>query len=420
MEGWLRKSDPFFELCRHIDLAGTSGWDVVYRSKDVHDELDPTWEEASIELSVLCGGDIHLPILLRVLDFEKSGKHVLMGYVETTVSMLLEAYHSEDPSEGMTLMGRGGETGKIFVSFAELALPEGDPLLESTVGSVLYSRQPSFIEYITGGCGIRVVVAIDYGASNGDPRNYESSHYLDPDGSLNDYQKALGKLVGILSKYDDDEKFPVWGFAANFDNDESNCFPCGSSAEVDGVAGVMSAYKEPLRSSEKLVMTEAKSYVQVINAASQHASQMFELAQSSGGQAYTVLLVLTDGSGVQISETVDALKDLIDTPLSMVFVGVGEGPFDEMEHLNDALKESGRDMVSFVQFNKYRSNLRALTAATLHEIPGQLVDFFQSKGIAPLAPVQVNEEDIEAEDDESEVNLSFDLSGLEISVAERE
>jgi hypothetical protein len=414
-------SDPFFELCRHIDLAGTSGWDVVYRSEDVHDELNPVWKEAAIELSFLCGGDFNLPVLVRVFDYEKSGRHVLMGSVETTVNMLLEASQSDDASKGMTLTVRGRETGSLLVSFAELALPEGDSNLNSALRPVVDSPQPSFVDYVNGGCSIKVVIGIDYGASNGHPRSYDSLHYLDPEGTLNDYEKALTSLVGILEIYDDDRKFPVWGFGADFDGNTSNCFHCSGSREAVGVSGVTNAYKSPLRSCDKMTMNESTSYVQIINGASQHALQMSKLAESCGTQAYTILLVLTDGAGVHVGDTVDALKEVIESPLSVIFVGVGESNFEEMQFLNDALRKYGRDMVSFVQFNKYRSHLGALTAATLNEVPAQLVDFFQKKEIAPLPPVQINDEDIQVEeyDESSEIDLTFDIQGGEISASER-
>ena len=75
----MRKSDPFFELCRHVDLAGNSVWDVVYRSEDVRDDLDPVWNQCVIELSFLCGGDFNQPVRVNILDHEKSGKHVLVS-----------------------------------------------------------------------------------------------------------------------------------------------------------------------------------------------------------------------------------------------------------------------------------------------------------------------------------------------------
>ena len=62
-----------------MDLAGNSVWDVVYRSEDVRDDLDPVWNQCVIELSFLCGGDFNQPVRVNILDHEKSGKHVLVS-----------------------------------------------------------------------------------------------------------------------------------------------------------------------------------------------------------------------------------------------------------------------------------------------------------------------------------------------------
>lgn len=68
--GIFGKSDPFFELSRKVDAAGSLTWDNVYRSKAVENNLNPTWEAAAIELSTLCGGNLDQPILVQVFDHE--------------------------------------------------------------------------------------------------------------------------------------------------------------------------------------------------------------------------------------------------------------------------------------------------------------------------------------------------------------
>ena len=76
--------------------------------------------------------------------------------------------------------------------------------------------RPEFIDYLTGGCQISLAVAIDFTASNGDPRQEGTPHYFHPPASKewNDYEKAIFAVGSILAKYDADQKFPVWGFGA--------------------------------------------------------------------------------------------------------------------------------------------------------------------------------------------------------------
>lgn len=72
----------------------------------------------------------------------------------------------------------------------------------------LYSR-PTFIDYLRSGWAISLVAAIDYTASNGDPRMENSLHYL---GGNNQYEKALYNVGMVVEPYDSDRSFPVFGF----------------------------------------------------------------------------------------------------------------------------------------------------------------------------------------------------------------
>jgi len=58
-----------------------------------------------------------------------------------------------------------------------------------------------------------------------------------------------------------------------------------------------------------------------------------------------------------------------------------------------------------------------LTQQTLREIPDQLVQHFQSRGIAPLPPVQTDDEEIVVEPEEEEIDLSLDFEDGDIKVA---
>lgn len=410
-------SDPFFELCRRVEIRGNLVWDVVYRSKNIHDDLNPKWEPDSVPLSQLCGGDVHLPIRIEVFDHERSGKHVLIGFSETTVATLVERAKPENKSKCMKLMQSNKEEGDLFVEKAEVAVPEGSDRSSFPFASVMDEEKPDFVEYINGGCGMRVVVGIDYTASNGDPRTAESLHYLEnnENGVPNDYQTALKSIVGILAKYDSDMRFPVFGFGAKFDGVVHNSFQVGLSAEVNGVDGVLSAYKSAF-STGMVMSSQPTDYTEIMRISAKHAHKELDKALQGGGQAYTVLLIVTDGVGVDTTAAIEFLKEIADAPLSIIIVGVGKGTFTEMEHLDHARNDVGRDMVKFVHFEKYRDNVYALTDATLSELPEQLVDYFQSRGMDPLPPVEVKAEDLEAELEDGDIDLGDSYDADEVRV----
>uniref|UniRef100_A0A6N2MJJ1 Copine C-terminal domain-containing protein n=1 Tax=Salix viminalis TaxID=40686 RepID=A0A6N2MJJ1_SALVM len=56
------------------------------------------------------------------------------------------------------------------------------------------------------------MVAIDFTASNGNPRLPDSLHYVDPSGRLNAYQRQ-SRVGEVLQFYDSDKRFPAWDLA---------------------------------------------------------------------------------------------------------------------------------------------------------------------------------------------------------------
>lgn len=429
VEGFLSKSDPFFELSRKVDAAGSLTFDNVYRSKPVHNNLSPTWDDAVVQLSTLCGGDLDLPVLVTVFDHESSGKHIPMGQFETSVNGLVAASTdgNEDMGKAIAVTKKGKECGKVIILKAQVSgvdsvtaemskatiAPSPTPSAAAVADEAPGGGGANFIDYISGGCELNVVVAVDFTGSNGDPRVPGALHHIDPN-SMNDYEKAITAIVGILSKYDTDQKFPVVGFGAKYDGVVRHCFQCGSQEEVHGVQGVLDAYHQVFRSG--LIMSGPTVFTEVMEMAAARAKSSLEAAKQQGKQTYTILLVITDGAVSDVQATAACLKQISGTPISVVIVGVGNADFSGMQFLDDAMENVGRDVAQFVPFNKHSSNSADLTSATLNEVPTQLVRYFQGEGIQPLPPVHAKESEIVVEDEE-EIDLSLDITEDEIVVS---
>jgi len=133
-----------------------------------------------------------------------------------------------------------------------------------------------------------------------------------------------------------------------------------------------------------------------------------EAAKQEGRQSYTTLIILTDGAVSDVHATVRSLEACSDAPLSIIIVGIGSADFSAMQFLDDSAT-SLPDIVQFVEFNRYKHDPNGLTAATLQELPDQLVAYFQRNGIDPLPPVQVEEEDIVVGPAEEEIDLTLDF-----------
>lgn len=86
-EGFFATSDPFLVISR-VNEDGT--WTQVWKSETINSTLNPCWAPCRIAMTLLCNGDLDRPLRIEIFDFEKSGKHVFMGQVETSVRMMVE------------------------------------------------------------------------------------------------------------------------------------------------------------------------------------------------------------------------------------------------------------------------------------------------------------------------------------------
>jgi Copine/C2 domain len=492
VDGLFGKSDPFFILSTQENAAGGLTWYPVYRSQPIMNNLNPVWSEGTIDVGRLCSGDLNKPILLEVLDWDKKGKHQILGKFETSVQSLLSAVVQEnktspDTSKAFKLLNKGKEAGQVIVTTARLdgyiaptcrgtAPSEQHPTfvpvpLVATEGSdnvpsfgealnrppqtfqtttavisaaaalsntkiseaqalpillkpynvpipppiaapKLVSR-PKFTDYLMGGCELELTIAIDFTGSNGDPRKPGTLHYRYPDNSqLNDYEKAITAVGGVIARYDTDQKFSVFGFGAKYGGVIQHCFQVGNSEELVGISGVLDAYRGVFRTG--LTMSGPTVFSEVIDYAAATSRSKQEASLRIGKQSYKVLLILTDGEVTDIEQTKRSIHAASDAPLSIVIVGIGHANFGAMQDLDDFQGNgysTGRDIVQFVPFSQHALDRSSLTRATLEEIPDQMVDYFTSRGITPLPPITTSQISLNAEDPTDEdIDLSIDVS----------
>lgn len=185
-----------------------------------------------------------------------------------------------------------------------------------------------------GGCEFNVCFAIDFTGSNGDPKRPGTLHYLHPNGH-NDYEKAMFSILNVLGRFDSDKHYAVWGFGAKYNDQVYNVFQCGTKTLVGGIDGVLKTYRDQFKSGITMADTPTV-FTEVIKTAAAHAKRSARIAEMNGEQAYTVLIILTDGDCEDQEGTLTALNDAGDAPLSVIFVGIGESNFKKMRFIDDA------------------------------------------------------------------------------------
>jgi len=374
-EGFFSTSDPFIQASR-MNEDGT--WTVVWQNEHVNNSLNPRWAQTKISMASLCNGDIDRPLKFDIFDYEKSGKHVFMGLVNASVRDLISsngaAMNVVEPLKQAKKGAKYLNSGTLHATYCYI------------------EENPTFSDFIAGGCEISLVVAVDFTASNGDPAAPNSLHYISPVGTPNSYQQAIQAVGNVLEPYDTDKLYPVYGFGAKLKDAAGkygavqHCFPVyGGGLEVQGVDGILQAYKDSL---QHVMLSGPTLFAPLINATCQRAAASL---CSQEKQSYTILLILTDGTINDLEATKAALVAASKTPMSVIIIGVGNADFSEMDAL-DSDKEmlsscgvvAARDIVQFVSFKEFiLKGTAKLAEEVLYEVPSQVLLYMKQNSIKP-------------------------------------
>ena len=252
-----------------------------------------------------------------------------------------------------------------------------------------YTKKISFEQFVKKG-QINLEIAIDYTLSNGDPNEPDSLHYMNGE-KRNDYEEAIKSCGDIIAYYDSDELFPVYGFGGIPQGSEevSHCFNINFNKDnpnIKGIDNVLKIYKESLKKIEFYGPTYFSPVIKKVVGKIKD-----DLKNRPEKNNYYFLMILTDGMINDYKETVDNIVDASNLPLSIVIIGVGDKDFEIMNKLdgdeepliNSHEELRKRDIVQFVEFNKYKNSIHSgtdLSEEVLKEIPRQVEEYYQICG----------------------------------------
>lgn len=188
-------------------------------------------------------------------------------------------------------------------------------------------------------------------------------HRIVPGKLLNPYQKVISIVGRTLESFDKDSYVPVFGFGDKQTHGEG-VFPFTLDPRgCHGFAEVLERYE---RAASQVSLGGPTNFAPVIREA-------IDIVESRG--TYHILIIIADGQVSEYGPTISAISDASNFPLSIVVVGVGDGPWDAMKHFDDQIPDRQFDNFQFVNYHEVTSKTKNVDATlALHvmmEIPGQ-------------------------------------------------
>ncbi|XP_057305246.1 copine-3-like [Hydractinia symbiolongicarpus] len=175
------------------------------------------------------------------------------------------------------------------------------------------------------------IVGIDFTASNGNPSQSNSLHYLNPH-APNEYVKALVAVGEVCQDYDTDKMFPALGFGCKIPphGQVSFEFPLNfnpTNPYCQGIPGIVAAYQNCIRQVQLYGPTNVAP---IINHVAKFAYSMIQNQEHTASN-YFILLLITDGVISDMDDTVSAIVNASYLPMSLIIVGVGGADFAQMD-----------------------------------------------------------------------------------------
>jgi len=351
---------------RYEDLSNDQ-WLLIHTSPNVKGK-NIEFSNLIFRGSKLCNNDFDVPIKVELWKYKGSSQNYLLGKFIFKVNDLIRGkkdfyFDLIKTNEKTTLNFRNFRCNEIF----------------------------GFTDFLRGGLSINLVVGIDFTASNKDPVDPTSLHYLKK-GSLNFYQQAILSVGEILDKYNHAGKIPAYGFGAKIGVPPtlSQFFPINFNYQNPFFNNFKELFDSYERVLTNITFSGPTHFAPIIEKVIEFAKARFEIDPNN----YTTFLLLTDGVINDLQATIDQIVKACHYPLSIIIVGIGNEDFKSMDVLDadevplvsswgETMKS---DIVQFVPFSKFSNNPISLRQAVLEELPGQVVSFFKSKGIRPGKP----------------------------------
>ncbi|CAD5216922.1 unnamed protein product [Bursaphelenchus xylophilus] len=190
---------------------------------------------------------------------------------------------------------------------------------------------------------VNLIFGVDYTASNKyqgeNSFDGRSLHYLGESYVVNPYQKVITTLGRALAPFATLNGIPVYGFGDNTCGDWG-VFPLnGTNGYCKDLDDVLKTYNEV---TPTIGLSGPTNFAPLIYQAIQICQRV---------QDYHVLVIIADGQVTNERATRKAIVQACQWPLSIIVVGVGDGPWEMMRVFDESLPKRPWDNFHFVEFH---------------------------------------------------------------------
>lgn len=239
--------------------------------------------------------------------------------------------------------------------------------------SPIKDKYKTFQELITalkdaGMDSSQMILAFDLSKSNQWSGMKTYGHSLHDLAMETPYERVCRLVAPFLSIFDDDGIIPAIRFGDS-DTKDYRVLPLDPTTDYPHCRG----FEEVFLAYRKAVTTLRASGPTTMAPIIRYAIDVTKTSRE-----YHILLILTDGDISSFTRDSEAIIDASRYPLSIVAIGIGDGPFKELEVFDSLLPQRNFDNFQFVDFTKLEKEFAemdrpdlVLATAIFQEIPDQ-------------------------------------------------
>ena len=206
------------------------------------------------------------------------------------------------------------------------------------------------------------------------------------------FEKLMQNFIDVLVSYNEDDFFHIYGFGFELKdknvNYDPNMYPINKKVGAPSVKRneIKKFYTEFLSSIDfGNKKTNLDLIIKNIN------TTIKEGIENYGISEYNVLLLFANNDIIDEKEFFNDLIISSALPISIVVIGLGNGPYTKLEDLennflnlkNDDGNKPQRKCLKFVSFKKNSKNFQRTVQKALIDIPNEMVEYLSINNIIP-------------------------------------